>query len=160
ILQTLTRVNREQNQEGDCSLNGERAIKMTPHPSSTRRCEGYRSPNGLAPKTSRFSFTDPVRTVRQKTMNPGSVPGFHLTSAVPSRDPRRPTSARWSAFWRRWSKTLALMLLAAAAAAGTARPVRAATGPQADLVVTMIAVPLNVPVGGRIEYRIAVTNQG
>jgi len=52
------------------------------------------------------------------------------------------------------------VILAAGAASVAGRPARAAEGPQADLVVTMIAVPLNVPVGGRIEYRIAVTNQG
>ena len=36
----------------------------------------------------------------------------------------------------------------------------AAVGPKADLVITMVALPLNVPVSGQIDYRIVVTNQG
>jgi uncharacterized repeat protein (TIGR01451 family) len=39
-------------------------------------------------------------------------------------------------------------------------PAAAAVGPKADLVITMVALPLNVPVSGQIDYRIVVTNQG
>jgi uncharacterized repeat protein (TIGR01451 family) len=45
-------------------------------------------------------------------------------------------------------------------AAISARRAEAVVRPAADLVVTMIARPLNVPVGNQIDYRIAVTNQG
>jgi uncharacterized repeat protein (TIGR01451 family) len=52
------------------------------------------------------------------------------------------------------------MALLVASAAASVRSAEAVVRPAADLVVTMLATPLNVPVGDRIEYRIAVTNQG
>jgi uncharacterized repeat protein (TIGR01451 family) len=95
-------------------------------------------------------------------MNLGSVPGFDLTGAAPDPGHRCQAPARRGAPWlcRGRGLALALALLAVVAASAGGPPVLAAAQPAADLVVTMIATPVSVPVGGRIEYRMAVTNQG
>jgi uncharacterized repeat protein (TIGR01451 family) len=113
-------------------------------------------------------------------MNTGSVPGFGKMVVAVHRSPscsERTDRARglgadspgplchhaMRGATRRASRVgllLALVLVSALVATAGARTCAAAVRPQADLVVTMIATPLNVPVAGRIAYRISVTNQG
>jgi uncharacterized repeat protein (TIGR01451 family) len=95
-------------------------------------------------------------------MNPGCVPGSGLTWFAPARGRRGSPPAPRNAQRRGRGRGLALglALLAAVTASAGGRPARAAVEPKADLVITMIALPVNVPVAGQIDYRIVVTNQG
>jgi uncharacterized repeat protein (TIGR01451 family) len=95
-------------------------------------------------------------------MYAGSVPDVHLNCAAPDPGYRCQAPARQAIYRLRRgrSPSVALMLLMAAVAWAGGRPVLAATGPTADIVVTMTATPIFVPVGGEINYRMAVTNQG
>ncbi len=89
---------------------------------------------------------------------PGSVPRFRVTWADPDRIHFCPAPARRGATRPSRAMALALALLAAVAASAGGR--LAAADPASDLVVTMTASPLFVPVGGEITFRIDVTNQG
>jgi uncharacterized repeat protein (TIGR01451 family) len=95
-------------------------------------------------------------------MYPGSVRSSSLTRAHPDRGRHDSAQGRWGTTWQCKGKgsALALVLLAVVAALPGGPPLLAAVSPTSDLVVTMIATPISVPVGGQIQYRMAVTNQG
>jgi uncharacterized repeat protein (TIGR01451 family) len=93
---------------------------------------------------------------------PGSVRGLGRTWARPDRRHQGWAQGRWDTTWQCKGRgpALALVLLAVVAALLGGPPLLAAVTPTSDLVVTMTAAPLSVPVGGQIAYRMAVTNQG
>src|SRR2546425_4421720 len=120
---------------GECRLDGERANKITPRQSGIRRCGASPIAELTGARRCCCSFTDPVRTVREETMNLGSVPGFDLRGAASDRGRCCSAPARRGALWpcrgRALALTLALLAVVTASAGGW--PVLAATQPAANL---------------------------